>query len=258
MTQMRDSTLDPRWLAEQMRLNPPKKLDNGNIFSGPVRLAFPNVFKPREAKAGNPASESSAGKFGATVLFPLGTDFRIFAEEWTRAAREAFPKNWTPDGKPMGLHSPFHDQAEKTVGVKPLTGFTPGAIYMNVSSQYKPQVVDGNMNLIIDESRVYAGVWAFLSLNVYKYVNLKTGIGFGLQSVMIIADDTKLAGSGSDPRQDFAGITITAQSNVAEKFNNAPVLGQTAPASIMPTGGFVGATGPLPTQPLPVDVNDLY
>lgn len=252
MTQMRDSTLDPRWLAEQMRVNPPKKLDNGNIFSGPVRLAFPNVFKPREKKG---EEDAGGGKFGVTVLFPLGTDFRIFSEEWTKAAREAFPKNWTPDGKPIGLHSPFHDQVEKTIGVKPLMGFTPGAIYMNVSSQFKPQVVDISMNPIVDESKVYPGVWAFLSLNVYKYQNLKTGIGFGLQSVMIIADDTKLGGAGSDPRQDFGGITITAQSNIADKMNAAPVVGQ-APVNVLPSGGFVGHAGALPVQPLPVD--DLY
>jgi len=248
MTQMKDSTIDPRWLSEQMRANPPRRLENGNLFTGPVRLAFPNLFKPREARPNTP-DDSSAGKFGASLLFPPGTDFRLFHDEWMRSAREAFPKNFV-NGQAVGLHSPFHDQAEKVAGVKPLQGYTPGAIYFNVSSNFKPQIVDPNMNPIVDETRVYPGVWAFVSLNIYKYSNKKTGIGFGLQSVMIIADDTRLGGAGSDPRKDFGGVTIMATSNVADKFNSAPVMGQQS-TPVMPSGGFIGQPGGLPVQALP-------
>jgi hypothetical protein len=249
---MRDSTLNPQWLAEQMRVNPPRNKGDGFLFSGPVRLTFPNLFKPR---VGKDAPEGDEGKFGASLLFPLGTNFQVFHDAWLAAAKEAFPRNFV-NGQATGLHVPFHDQAEKTVGVKPLMGYTPGAVFFNTSSKFKPAVVDMNMNPIVDESRVYPGVWAFVTLNVYKYSNRKTGIGFGMQNVMIIADDTRLGGGGSDPAKDFAGITITAQSNVADKFMTAPVAG--AAAGIMPSGGFVGSPGQLPVQPLPVTAEDLY
>lgn len=253
--QIKDSILDPRWIAEQMRVNPPKRLDNGNIFSGPVRLTFPNLLAPREAKKGGD-EDGSSGKFGAALLFPPGTDFQIFQEEWIREAKSAFPKNWI-DGQPTGLHAPFHDQAEKTVGHKPLLGYTPGAIYFNTTSSFKPQIVDANMNPVVDKTRIYPGVWAFVSLNVYHYSNKKTGVGFGLQSVMLIADDTRLGGGGSDPHKDFGGITITAASNVADKFNTALVIGQGTAPNIMPSGGFVGNPGHLAVQALPATADDL-
>jgi len=255
----KDSTINAKWLADMMQANPPKILDNGSVLSGMVRLAFPNLFKPRAASNNNnnQQGDGGAGKFGAALLFPPGADMTLFSNVWTKAAREAFPQNWDPQGQPIGLHIPFHDQREKAFGVKPLAGYTPGAITFNVSSQFKPQVVDANMNPIVDEARVYAGVWAIVAMNVYKYgkPQPKTGIGFGMQSVMIVADDTKLGGGGSDPRKDFGGVTITANSNVADKFGNAAAAGT---AGIMPSGGFVGSAGVLPVQALPeVSADDL-
>lgn len=246
---MKDSNIDPRWLAEQMRANPPSKLEDGKLFSGPVRLAFPNLFKPREVKG----QQGGEGKYGASLLFPLGTDMTIFSQAWVALAREKFPKNWDNQGNSTGLHSPFHDQKEKAFGPKPLSGYTPGAIYFNIISQFKPQIVDINMNPIVEESRVYPGVWAFVSMNAYSYgpPQPKSGVAFGLQSVMIIADDQKLGGGASDPRQDFKNITMTAQSNIADKFNSAPTTSVGAAPGIMPSGGFVGQPGQLPIQPLP-------
>lgn len=242
MIALSDSKIDPRWVEENMRLNPPRRLESGVIFSGPVRLSFPNVFRP-----GKPSQEGAEGKYGAALLFPPGTAMDVFSAAWHEAARAAFPKNFDASGHPSGLHSPFHDQREKAVGAKPLAGYTPGAIFLNVSSKFKPTVVDPSQNLIVDEDRVYPGVWAFAGLNVYTYNDpRKKGVGFGLQTLMIIADDVRLAGGGGDPRKDFEGIKLTAQSNVAAQFDAAPRVAQPRTDPIMPSGGHVGAPGPLP------------
>lgn len=247
---MKDSQLDPNYLSEEMRLNPPSMRPNGIIFSGPVRLSFANLFRPAK-----PNQDGAEGKYGATLLFPLGTNMDLFAKVWTEEAKKAFPQNWDANGQPVGLHSPFHDQAEKAVGAKPYAGFTSGAIYFNTSSKFKPIVVDRNQNPVADESRVYSGVWAFVALNTYAYKNKKIGIGFGLQTVMIIADDTKLASGGGNPAQDFGGVKLTAQSNIAAKFDAIPGQQQPAASGIMPAAGHVGMAGGLPTQP--VNVSDL-
>ena len=230
-----------------MRVNPPRLLADGNIFSGPVRLSFANIFK-----VGKPSQDGGEGKYGAALLFPVGTDMSVFNTAWTKAARSAFPRNWSPDGQPIGLHIPFHDQAEKAYSANPRAGYTPGAITLSATTKYQPEVVDANMNKIIDEKRVYSGVWAFVTLNTYEYNNRKTGVAFGMRMVMVIADDQTLGGMGGDPKTEFAGVTITAQSNVAAKFEAAAA--QTAPpvASVMPQGGYVGHPGNLPVQPLPV------
>ena len=246
---MKDSKLDAKWLQETMAANPPSIRPNGTIFTGPVRLSFVNLMKP-----GKPSQQGGEGKYGAALMFPLGTDMSVFSKTWTTEAKHAFPQNWDPSGNPVGLHLPFHDQAEKAFGAKPLPGYTPGAITFNVSSKYKPVVVDAQMNPIIDEERVYSGVWAFVGLNTYTYgvspPQPKKGVSFGLQTVMIIADDSKLAGGGGgNPVQDFAGVQISAHSNIAAKFDHMP--GATAPqaASLMPTGA--GHAGSLPAHPLP-------
>lgn len=246
---MKDSTIDPNWIREQMRANPPSVRPNGNVFTGPVRLSFVNLFKP-----GKPGTDGGEGKFGAALLFPPGTDMKLFADTWTREARAAFPNNWDPNGNPIGLHSPFHDQAEKAYAAKPLAGYTPGAIFFNVSSKFKPVVVDASQNLVVEESKAYPGVWAFCALNVYSYKNKKIGIGFGLQTVMLIADDSKLAGGGGNPQADFGNVQISAQTNMAAKFDALPQPAQGGtPAGIMPSGGYQGQQGNLPVQGLPND-----
>lgn len=243
---MKDSTIDQNWLREQMTKNPPSLRPNGDIFSGPVRLSFPNIFEP-----GKPGDSGGEGKYGAAILFPPGTDMALFEQTWTKTARAAFANNWTPEGKPVGLHLPFHDQADKAYSAKPLAGYTPGAIYFSATSKFKPVVVDTRLQPITDPAKVYPGVWAFVTMNVYSYKNLKTGVAFGLQQLMIIADDTKLGGGGGgNPKEAFAGVTITAQANVAAKFDQAPTPQGAAPAAagIMPSGGHVGRAGDLPVH----------
>lgn len=246
--QIRDSKIDPKWIEENMRLNPPSVMENGNLFSGPVRLAFVNLLKP-----GKP-NDQGKSNYSTSLLFPPGTDLRVFQEAWFKMAREKFPQNFDANGQPVGLHSPFHDQAEKAIGSKPYAGYTPGAIYFDSGSQYKPPVVDLQQNPITDENRVYPGVWAFVVVNPYSYKNKKTGVGFGLQGVMIAADDARLGGGGIDPKQAFGHVKITATSNVAAKFAGVPMgqgAGPQGAASIMPGGGHVGAQGNLPVQGLP-------
>lgn len=246
---MKDSKIPWAWVQEQMRANPPQVLANGNILSGPVRLSFPNLFQPGKPGPQEPAG--AQGKYGATLLFPPGTDMAVFKKAWTDLIKQRFPEHVTPTGEVVGIKSPFHDQAEKAYGAKPLAGYTPGAVTFTASSNYKPPVVNGTLALITDESRVYPGVWAIVAVNLYPYSNVTKGVSFGLQTVMLIADDQKLGGGGSDPKTDFAAVKITAQSNIAAQFERAPVAGTGAPAaSVMPAGGHVGTPGTLPVEPL--------
>jgi len=113
----------------------------------------------------------------------------------TRFLAREFPSNINPQGQPFGLHCPpWRDQAEK----QQYTGYTPGLPFFRCTTQYKPQIVDPGMNPIVDEARVYAGVWAILNVNLFSFgknpPRPKKGVSIGLQGVMLIADDTKLAG----------------------------------------------------------------
>lgn len=216
-TMIRNSIVGDEWIRNMMTAVPPQKVMKdgkwtGDILTGPVRLAFMDLFKLPSV---TPTRQNP--KFGATLLFPPGTDMALFYEEYYRICAENFASHWNGQ-QYVGLHSPFHDQGEKFK----YDGFTTGAVYFTASSQYKPPVVTpipgdpNNFNPVVDEARVYPGVWAICALNCYAYgVNAtgpqKKGPGFGLQSVVIIGDDTNLAaGAAANPSQQFGGLALPA------------------------------------------------
>lgn len=206
-TIMRDSKIGDKWIQETSAANPTQMLPSvgeGLISTGPVRLAFCEwLFNPRKPR-GREADPTAVGKFSTMALYTPYTDMQIFYNEYYGVLGSQFPEYYVPEMQAYpGLESPFHDQATKLQ----YSGFTPGLIYCNHTSKFKPQVVDANRNPIVDPAKVYPGVWAILVLNAYGYgknpPQPKKGCAFGLQAVMIIGDDQPLAGGGIDPREAF-------------------------------------------------------
>lgn len=253
-TMVKDSIVGDAWLQQAVQQVPlQRRLDaqgqwNGDIITGPVRLAFMDLFelpKPRPGQSGDP-------KFGATLLFPPNTNFQVFYEEYHKECSKEFPEYWVQQSNAfMGLTSPFRDQAEK---MNKYSGYTPGCTFISCSTKFQPSVVDRNCNPIVDRSKVYAGVWAICAVNIYPYgknpPQPKKGVKFGLQSVMIIADDTKLSGGGVDPRQQFAGINVATpmqRPNLAGVADQMPPGMTAAPAAAIP--GYTAPGGGAPQAP---------
>lgn len=231
---MKNSRMTDEWIARALQMNPMRVLENGNLITMPLRLAFANITKPAKRQP-NDAPDKKM-KFGAALLFPSGAEQQIqtvMIPMYYNVMRGKFPQNFGPDGRPFGLHDPFHRQDDK----QNKAGYTPGCLFVNVTSDYKPQVVDGAMNPIVDEARIYSGVWAIVALNAYSYNDpRKKGVGFGLQSLMIIQDDENLGGQGGDPKKDFANVRIDASYNVAAAFGASPPPGTATlpPAHALP------------------------
>lgn len=211
-TIMRDSTVGDQWIANTYAANPIKLVvdpttgqPTGDISTGPVRLAFcDNVFTPSKPDE----KGEGGGKYGATLLFPPMADFTLFHHKYNETAWEQYKEFWdAQQGIFHGLHSPFHDQRTKA---NQYGGFTPGCTFFNTSSQFKPSVCDLRFNPIVDPAKVYPGVWALCTVKPYLYSNKKKGVGFGLQGIMLIADDTKFGGGAPDVRQQFAGVNVAA------------------------------------------------
>lgn len=217
---MRNSTIGDNWIRQMAEMNPigPVLDKDGrpteNILTGPVRLAFVNLLKPdtRTNDDGSPRE----GKYGSIILFTPFSNMQPFYDAYYAKLAAEFANHYEPtSGQYMGVHSPFHDQAEKAIKYE---GFTPGLPYLTVTSQYKPQIVDARMNPIVDENKVRAGVWAILSVNPYAYgkggagrkAQPKKGVGFGVQSVMIVGDDIGFGGGAPDPKQQFAQARVQA------------------------------------------------
>lgn len=269
---MNNSRLPDDWLARTVAANPCRKLPDGNLITCPVRLGFVHLVKPNPNAKNDDGTPKTNPSYEVTALFPPGGMEQINAVFWPEVhamLRSGFPQNFNAQGQPFGLHIPWRMQDEK----QQYTGYTPGLPFIRATTQYKPPIVDSAMNPIVDESRVYAGVWALLVLNLFEFGRSpprpKKGCSFGVQSVMLIADDEKLAGGAPDPSKVFQGVKVEARFDAAAAFGGqVPGAPPPPPGAILPpaqpvyvppaTQGYVPPPAPpgyVPPPPPPAAVS---
>ena len=242
---MNNSKLPASWLTKAVADNPFRKLENGNFLTCPVRLAFVHVMKPNPHAKNDDGSPKTTLSYELTALCPPGAQEQINSVVWPDVyamMRSEFPANINAQSMPFGLHNPLiRDQGEK----QNYNGYTPGLPFLRMTTQFKPNVVDTNNNPIIAEDRVYPGVWAIVSFNLYTFGKSpprpKKGVSLGIQLVMLIADDEKLAGGAPDPRTEFAQVKVDPHFDVQGAFGAPPGAG------ILPPPQAVG--GPPPPPP---------
>ena len=282
-TVVRDSMVGDEWIKRSCEANPiGPVLDpttgqpSSNFLTGPVRLAFvDNLIIPKIKELANGSKLES---YEGVLLFTPFADFTPLYNEFYRVCAEKFKQYHDPSsGQYPGIRSPFRDQAEKAAR---FSGYTPGCVFMSVSSQFKPVVVDQNMNPIVDASKVHAGAWVIASINAYEYglkpspatgqVPPNKGVSFGLQSVMLIADDTNLGGGAVDPQSQFGGVNVTPPAAQPNALFGQPAPGAPGTPAAGPPGappappgvpGAPPAPGMMPATPAPApaadDVSDL-
>jgi hypothetical protein len=167
------------------------------IVTGKVRLSFPHLFAPHAIGESDP-------KYSTMLLIPK-SDTKTIAE-MRAAEKEAAEagKNTKFGGKiPGNLASIIKDGDED--GTAEDYPERAGHYYCTVSSspQYKPGVVDRRVQEIIDQSEVYSGVFAKVSLTAFPYnTNGNKGVSFGLNNVQILGGGDSLAG-GKAASEDF-------------------------------------------------------
>lgn len=255
-TLVRDSIVGDDWIRQTVAAVPVQRLldsagqPTGDILTGPVRLCFVDSLFDKEND-----KDSEDVSYSVLMMFTPLFDPRIFYEEYYAFCSREFPQYYdAPTQQYNGLVNPFKDQAEKTR----YGGFTPGCVMMNSGSKFKPPIVDTRFNPIVDKSKVYAGVWAICSVKPYPYGKagktkdgkpMKKGIGFGLQSIMIIADDTRLGGGAPDPREQFAGVKVSAPIVRPDVAQGMPAFTPPAPAAGIPGYTVPGGGVPAPGMP---------
>lgn len=247
-TIIRDSIVGDNWIREAQAAVPiarklgPDGNPTGDIILGPCRLAFTDSLTDPKV----------TDDFSVTVLFPPNADMTVLYEEYYAWCGREFPSHYDAgSGQYSGLHSPFHMQDEKLK----YGGFTPGCVYINSGTQFRPPVVDIHFNPIVDtKNRVYAGVWAIPVVKPYVYGKagktedgkpMKKGIGFGLQALMILGDDKRLGGGPPDAKKLYEGVNVSAP---IARPDMANMPGQVAPP---PAAGIPGYTAPGGGVPVP-------
>lgn len=260
-TIMRDSVVGDDWIRQMVSLNPVQRVldaatgqPNGNILTGPVRLAFCDSLL--EAKPQMRSDPTSKLAHSAMLLFPPITDMSIFVEEYYNVGHRDFPTFYNREqNRFFGLDEAYTDQAAKS---GKYAGFTPGSMCMTVSSKFKPAIVDAQGNPIIDPNRVYAGVWAIVAVSAYASGKNapRKGPRFGLQQIMLVGDDTKLSGGAPDPSKTFAQAKVAAPAAVPGSAFGQNGAGAPPPPPPPPgmgghTGAYYGSTGHAPPPPPP-------
>ena len=218
-------------LIALVKANPCRMLDSGDVVLPPMRLSFPNL-----AKEGPPAKNAppgSKGKFGTNLLAVPGmtpdAGLQVLRDQRFRKLAEAFPQN--PRG--LGMKEIFKNQGQQVapaeggtnVSGKTYSGHVPDAYFISATSQrrptlFVPPMVNGVPTLFLEgeeaiENTFYAGAWVIPVVNVYvSKVNENKGAFIGLQSLLKVLDDNKLAGGGGAPvdaRAAYGGISLPAE-----------------------------------------------
>lgn len=201
---MEDTNMTREWVERAWKMNPCAKLQNGDVRTGPVRLSFPHLLTlPKTRNDIEP-------RYGATLLFPPGVDIKALRDDAAACAKAKWPV------LPRKLKSPFLSQNDD---VDRYAGFQEDGVLVRAMANQKIQVVDKTLAPVVDEAEIYPGVWAIVCVRAFAYdKGVNQGVSFGLQNVMLIADDTNIGGTAAaSPRDAFAGVSVEAGDIDADK-----------------------------------------
>lgn len=216
---------------------------NIDVTTGVVRLSYAHLFTPY---AGNYGGEA---KYSTTILVPksdIATKQRI-DEAINAAITAGIAEKWGGQRPPI-LPIPVYDGD----GPRPSDGMPygpecQGHWVFTASGKQPPQVVDEAIQPILDQSLLYSGVYARVSVSFYPYnSNGKKGIGCGLNAVQRVADGEPLGG-GVSAAEAFGGSNTMAQPAPASPAYPQP----TAPAPAYPQPTALAPAYPQPAPPAP-------
>lgn len=224
------------------------------MVTGEVRVSYAHLFKAYA----NPNNPGAKPKFSATILVPKSDiatrqrmDMCINA-----ATQEGIANKWN-NVRPPVLSLPLYDGDGVRPNGDPFSEECRGHWVMTASTEQMPEVVDLNMNPIINQSEVYSGMYARVSIRFFPYLkNGKRGIGCGLGNVQKTRDGEPLGGGRTSAVSDFGGGSVApAPGFPAQNYGvaaPAPTYATPAPVYATPAPTYMAPVAPAP-QPMQID-----
>lgn len=165
----------------------PQTQNDTKVVTGRVRLSYAFLFEPRASDDDGPA------KYSTAILIPKSDKKTLKAIQRAYDAAAEAGKGRFNGKVPKNLKTNLHDgDEEKDTEEQPEYA---GHMYMTVSSRNKPSIVDRDREEITDNTEVYSGCYARVSMNAYAYnTNGNKGLTFGLNHVQKLADGDNLGG----------------------------------------------------------------
>lgn len=169
------------------------------VVTGKVRLSYCHLFEAHSSFEGNDP------KFSTVILVPKTDKKTIRA---IKAAQQAalengksskfngtIPKNWK---------NTFRDGDEEADLEK--NPEYEGHYFMTVSNNTRPGIVDAQVRPILDQTEVYSGCYARVSINAFAFsASGNKGVSFGLNHVQKMADGEPF-GSFTKAEDDFEAL----------------------------------------------------
>jgi hypothetical protein len=151
-----------------------------------VRGSYVNIFTPRQDDQGK-------DKWSMTVLIPKGDTQQL---QRLRVAQKTAIVAKYGDKPPPGLKSTIYDgDGARPSDGQPFGVECKGHYVMSVASTKRPGVVDGNVQPILDASKVVSGDYFIVEINAFCYENRgNKGVSFGLNNVQWVRKGEPLSG----------------------------------------------------------------
>jgi hypothetical protein len=201
-----------------------------DVLTGKVRLSYVHLFTPYANQQGGEP------KYSTTILVPktdIGVKQRIDAAI-NAAIQEGVSTKWNGVRPPV-LAIPIYDGD----GVRPSDGMPfgeecKGHFVFTASSKLAPEIVDLSMQRILNQTEIYSGIYARVSVRFFPYAsNGKKGIGCGLGPVQKIQDGEPLGSRvsaavafGSAPAQPIYSQQPVQIDPITGALINGGVMGQ--------------------------------
>jgi hypothetical protein len=176
------------------------------------RVSFPEVYTPTAM------NETAKKKYSVTLLFDLA-ELQKDPKQYEKlvamkaaaeaACKEKFGVSLNEPYRGKNLQSPFRKSEEKPEYMPA------GHIFVRLSTQKKPGVVDAGKQAISEESgNFYAGCYAHASYTVYAYDESgNRGVAFGLSNIQKVRDGEAIGGKSTTPDEDFEELATTTTAN---------------------------------------------
>lgn len=182
--------------SEENIMNVKAKRTGTKVTTGKVRLSYAHIFEPH-------AMEGQEPKYSVSVIIPKSDTETLKAiKAATDEAKEQGKGKW--NGKiPANLKTPLRDgDAER-----PEDEAYVGCYFLNASSKQKPGIVDADVHPVMDQSEVYSGCYARLTINFYAYnASGNKGVAAGLGNIQKLEDGEPLGGI-SRAEDDFDAVS---------------------------------------------------
>ena len=170
------------------------KIMNGNrVVTNEVRLSYANVWKPKSING-------SDEKYSVSLIIPKSDTetISLINKAIDQAITDGISKFGGKKPNKAALKLPLRDGIEKDDEAYE------DAYFINCNSKTAPQIVDLNRQPITDETEVYSGCYARVSINFYAFnTNGNKGIACGLGNIQKTRDGESLGGGRVSANDDF-------------------------------------------------------